>query len=67
MTTGEAVLTLHYWVVVRLLDQRGKYVVVDTSVTPPVQVFGPTKRADAVAHARLLAGLFTVIYGQTLP
>lgn len=66
-TTGEAILTVSYWVVVRLLDRRGRYVVVDTSVAPPVQVFGPTTRQEAEAHARVLAGLFSAVYGQTLP
>jgi hypothetical protein len=66
-TTGEAVLTVSYWVVVRLLDRRGRYVVVDTSVAPPVQVFGPTTRREAEAHARVQAGLFSAVYGQTLP
>lgn len=69
MTTGKAVLTIGYWVVARLLDapagKKGQFVVIDTSVTPHVQVFGPTTRDEAEAHARVNAQLWTAVFEQT--
>ena len=65
---GQAVFTLAYWAVVMPEHgKRGKYVVLDTSVKPPVQVYGPTTRADAEAYARVQAGLFSAVYGQSFP
>lgn len=69
MTTGEAVSTYGPWVVVdpiesRARGERSRFVVVDTSVEPPIKVRGPSSRADCESWARLSWLLLAATHGQ---
>jgi hypothetical protein len=63
--TGTAITSYGPWAVVDPGgDQRSRFVVVDTSVTPHQQVHGPTSRAECQTWAHTSLLLVAGVHGQ---